>query len=834
MELNKTGNPWHGLQSYQEGDILYGRNSDIRELAQQVLSSECTLLFGKSGIGKSSILNAGVIPAARRNGYVPVLIRLSHNGSDNDYGKQIKNAVKRVLVSRGAGKFSESDCVKEIYPQINQNHETLYEYFHRHEFYAEEDGKLTRVKLLILFDQFEEIFTLQSNESFKQNFFAEFADVINNKTPKSLQVDASQDIDKGDKIDITSEKGFDQLFSSLKSDEPRAFDFVNDNDIHFVFTIREDFLSEFEYYTAFIPSLKRNRYGLRPINEQQAAEIILKPQPGLVDESVAVEIIERITKRSGIKLDGAPQIQVDVAILSLYLSRLYDAKNGDKITSTLIKEKGEHIIHDFYIEAIANLSESDVEYLEQNLLDANGHRDNIPVVTLKSKTSISDAELNSLCDEKKILRKFFYAGAMRVEFIHDILCDVVMHHKVEREQELQQQLQEQLAEEAQAKIKTRSRLVNCGIIVVSIIALVSLFKYMSNQQEIIETEAIKHKVIVSMLEDSTITATDYWKGNLEIIGEYPDGRNVTLLKKDIDKGDRDSLLVLDVDSINSIRLKLLFDDFREIGNYIDIDVSRTIRQLKENPSIKLSISRNLPKMAPYYGNVCLNVKGIKIPITDAAILVQDRFVRTDSLGNFNLSIEENLMANKELYLIVAKEGLACEQFKIHFDDEKLHKYVVQAADSTAFDDFLIEVDSINVHKNYSTCGYDIVPGKGVPVRFSDKTKSDRICLRAVKEQENGKDKIVNGRCRIRGYYYFQKEFDKKGVYAYHIFTGLIDKNYTTISASSCHKKYELVSYDVAMNKQTITGNFYKDTSRNISYWSGDIQTSWGIYAKFEN
>jgi hypothetical protein len=818
--MEKEKNPWRGLQSYQEGDILYGRNRDIRELTQQVLSSKSTLLYGKSGIGKSSILNAGIIPAARRNGYVPVLVRLSHDEDKNNYFEQIKNAIKRCLLPSESNENAVSEYVKEIYHSKDISNETLYEYFHRHEFYKEEKGQLSRVKLLIIFDQFEEIFTLQHNELFKQSFFVEFADVINDNIPKSLQKE--QDLGDVEKIDITSQNGIEHLFDSLDSADDCVLDFVNDNEIHFVFTIREDLLSEFEHYTAFIPSLKRDRYGLRPINEQQAADIILKPQPGLVDVSVAVEIIERVTKHTNIKLDETPQYEVDVAILSLYLSRLYEAKNEEKITATLLKEKGELIIKDFYIEAISCLSEADVVYLEQNLLDANGHRNNISEATLTRQSTISKKMLDSLCNEKKILRTFYYAGAMRVEFIHDILCDVVIQHKLDREQESQQQIQLQMAAAMQAKIKTRSIYIICSVIAFFGLTLFALFKFMSNKQEAMEAESIKHNIIISLLEDSTISATDYWKGNINIVGIYPNGKNITLLHKDVDKGVRDSLYVFDIDSIQSIDFSLQFGDFREIGNYKDIKFSRTKKQLVENPTIKLSVSRNLPKMTPYYGNVCLNIDGMKIPITDAAILMQDRFVRTDSLGNFNLSIDDNLMANQDLSLIIAKEGLACNQYKIHFDDEQIHKYIVEAADSTVFDEFLSRLGTINACRNYSTCGYDSIPGKGVHVNFLDKTKSDRICLRAVKE------KLINNRYSLSGYYYFEKEFVKKGVYAYHMFNGFIDATPTKSDNNSIYKKYELVSYDVAMNKQSVTGRYYLNTA----VWTGEIRTSWGVYAKF--
>ena len=65
-------NPWVGLRAYTEGEILYGRDKDILALTTYILAEKEVVLYGKSGTGKSSIINAGVIPSARRNGYIPL------------------------------------------------------------------------------------------------------------------------------------------------------------------------------------------------------------------------------------------------------------------------------------------------------------------------------------------------------------------------------------------------------------------------------------------------------------------------------------------------------------------------------------------------------------------------------------------------------------------------------------------------------------------------------------------------------------------------------------------------------------------------------------------
>ena len=435
-------NPWLGLQSYKEGEVLYGRDEDIRDLSHCVLNDTDTLLYGKSGIGKSSILNAGILPAARRLGYLPIIIRLSHNDSLT-YIQQINQAIIGAILCEQIDIDTDTDeshleskifdgidkslLIREVTPCKNIESESFYEYFHRHTFH---NIKGDRIKLLIIFDQFEEIFTLQDDIRKKKLFFSDLADLLNDIMPNDLQVKVDfttefQEEIKEDDLDNI----FDDLNLGIENNIPR---YVFDNNIHFVFTIREDFLSEFEYYSATIPSLKHNRYNLRPLNEEQAAQIILRPIPEIIDKSVAKLIIEKITGKKDFNIDGIPEIEVDAAVLSLYLNRLYDASEGLVITQELVEQKGGEIISDFYKDALSEISVSSIEYLEEVLLNGQGRRENITIYDAINKGNVSEYEINVLCNKKKVLRQFNYAGDLRIEYVHDILCPIVEKHKEEK------------------------------------------------------------------------------------------------------------------------------------------------------------------------------------------------------------------------------------------------------------------------------------------------------------------------------------------------------------------------------------------------------------------
>ena len=85
-------NPWLGLGAYSEGQQLYGRDKETAALSDIIINHTTSVVYGKSGIGKSSLLRAGVFPLLRSNGFVPIYLRLIHN-TDVSYVHQIENAI---------------------------------------------------------------------------------------------------------------------------------------------------------------------------------------------------------------------------------------------------------------------------------------------------------------------------------------------------------------------------------------------------------------------------------------------------------------------------------------------------------------------------------------------------------------------------------------------------------------------------------------------------------------------------------------------------------------------------------------------------------------------
>lgn len=463
---NNNSNPWLGLKTYSEGQILYGRSEEINALSQDILFNRQTVVYGKSCIGKSSLLNAGVFPILRRSSMFPVNVRLDHKSKKISYCEQIQKCVedslhslRRDVVGPDGRKQTLENLVgqkKELCPVVpNDAGESLWEYFHRHVFYNDLGEEIQPV---IVFDQFEEIFTLCKEEETRRIFFDQLADLINDVPPSYIYTS----VEKDDEVDSEEDEvidGNDDFFLEEDEDADEASNnYLQEPKFHIVITLREDFLSYLERYTTNIPLLKHNRYCLRPLSDDQAGIIITDPVPGLISDDVAVEIICKITdsEPNEFKLgDGVAQLEVDSAILSLFLSELYKKKAPEDTTISieLVRAIGDNIITSFYEETIANISEQSAEYLERRLVTDDERRDSI-FEDRALMRGVTKEELKYLKDERLIHEFPWNDDGMRIEFMHDILCPVIVERRKRREQKkIQEEEDRRREEETQKRIK---------------------------------------------------------------------------------------------------------------------------------------------------------------------------------------------------------------------------------------------------------------------------------------------------------------------------------------------------------------------------------------------
>ena len=61
-ENSARPNPYVGPRAFQTGEKLYGRDHELRDLLDLLIAERIVLLYSPSGAGKSSLIQAGLIP----------------------------------------------------------------------------------------------------------------------------------------------------------------------------------------------------------------------------------------------------------------------------------------------------------------------------------------------------------------------------------------------------------------------------------------------------------------------------------------------------------------------------------------------------------------------------------------------------------------------------------------------------------------------------------------------------------------------------------------------------------------------------------------------------
>lgn len=405
---NSSDTLFIGLQSYTEAQsgIFYGRDEETDRLTNLVKQNTLTIVFGKSGTGKTSLLNAGVFPRLRANYCLPFRIRLEFTDDSPDLITQIKNILKSEIDKYG--------FKVESYPGT----ETLWEYFHREQLWKS-------VTPILIFDQFEEIFTLAKKSNRFGNkeltdFWAVLADLIENSIPENLK----------------------EKF--LNEKENIEYNYKNQK-IKILFSFREEYLPEFENITSKIPSIKYSRFRLMPMNGNQAYEVITKTWKNNIDEVQADKIVGFFSNEAD-KNKSFDVMEIEPSLLSQVCSHIEKeriAQGRNKISAEFLdKYPKEIILRSIYDEALAESNNAVYtaneglqkganpvnEFLEDKLITDEGYR---------NKYALTEGEANLKPGIEVLKRKYFLRDdGKSVELTHDVLTPIIKNDREKRRKEI--------------------------------------------------------------------------------------------------------------------------------------------------------------------------------------------------------------------------------------------------------------------------------------------------------------------------------------------------------------------------------------------------------------
>jgi serine/threonine protein kinase/energy-coupling factor transporter ATP-binding protein EcfA2 len=174
VRLRHDGNPFAGLAAFQEADAdrFFGRTRDIDQVVAQLRSRPLVAVVGPSGVGKSSLIRAGVIPALKRSGegWDACVVRP---------GRQplaaLAGALAQVSTARGTAQAPRGDAASPVLDGASSG-EIDVERLRTEPGYlgvqlrARAAKKLRRI--LVFVDQFEELYTLGTPASERAAFLA--------------------------------------------------------------------------------------------------------------------------------------------------------------------------------------------------------------------------------------------------------------------------------------------------------------------------------------------------------------------------------------------------------------------------------------------------------------------------------------------------------------------------------------------------------------------------------------------------------------------------------------------------------------------------------------
>ena len=430
-----TERPWPGLFPFTEEqhDFFFGRDEETAELFRHVKRDILTVLYSKSGLGKSSLLQAGLFPRLRAAAFLPVYIRLKYDDAAGSSESQIKAALQDAIqdaIEKGGLAEAASPAPDEL----------LWEYLHRRSGNLM-DRKRRVVYPVLVFDQFEEIFTRgEDNENARQlreQFLTCLANLVESpRIPQELSEQLADD-------------------PELATQFAAQFD-VSPTGYKFVVALRDEYVPSLDDLRQ-IPSLasSTSRMSLKQLNGEQALLAVSKPNPELVTTEVSELIVrfvagDKESKRLG-KLEVAP------AILSLFCQELNKKRVDGKlpqITADLVKGNADTIIDDFYHRCVDNKPAPVQRLIEEDLVNESGYRDDIDLDEAKKKLE-EHAAPGSVIDElvdDRVLHIEDYRGRPRLELTHDVLLEPVKRRREQRREEEareKEETQKALALEAQ-------------------------------------------------------------------------------------------------------------------------------------------------------------------------------------------------------------------------------------------------------------------------------------------------------------------------------------------------------------------------------------------------
>jgi outer membrane protein assembly factor BamB len=393
-------------------DRFFGRKRETRELSSLVIAHSIVFLYGQSGTGKTSLLNAGLIDTLEEEeGFVvlPVVrpgARADRSGTEQTTASPFVYAALQtwsaaVGSSTPPAETHLADYLAKLPPELDE----------------EGDPK----PRLLIFDQLEEVFRDQLDARQEQyEFFAQIGELLHRARGTG---------------------------SSEAGDMPaRAVP------TRVLLSMREEYIAELDTYAPLLPDRLRIRFRLERLREPAALEAVTGPlnlttlafAPGVAEKLVADLREVRVEagvgeERKAVNVLGEFVEPVQLQVVCDRLVRSLPP-GVSEITFDHLSQFGsvDTTLAEFYKDAVAfaagksRVPQDDLErWCEVNLITETGTRDVVHRGPTESQ-GIPNAAPDALV-ERLLLRKEPRAGAEWYELTHDRLIGPLQSARAARE-----------------------------------------------------------------------------------------------------------------------------------------------------------------------------------------------------------------------------------------------------------------------------------------------------------------------------------------------------------------------------------------------------------------
>jgi hypothetical protein len=391
-----------GAQPFADDEVsrkaFFGREQTARALTSQILANRLVVVYAKSGLGKTSLLNAGIAQRLREEGRIPLIVRV------NDF-------MRGPLVSVLEG--IQSAAERQLVEFIPGRPDSLWTFFKTVEFWR---GDLLLTPILIL-DQFEELFTLHARDA-TMAFLADLGYLVRGVRPPSIGA---------------TDLGLSETSPAMS----------------IVLSLREDYLGYLDDAADRIPQILDHRFRLTPLSADAAAEAMTGPagiedevyhtKPFRFDPDTVATVLRYLSEhRTGPTTDKA--VFVEPFHLQLICQKIEAIAEQQQrqfqsdLVITMNSIGGEaalrHTLKDFYIEALGTLYPNRVRravrrLCEDFLISPEGRRLSLNEYEIRQQLGLYRETLQQLVN-KRLLRSDSRADTTYYELSHDALVEPVL------------------------------------------------------------------------------------------------------------------------------------------------------------------------------------------------------------------------------------------------------------------------------------------------------------------------------------------------------------------------------------------------------------------------